>query len=99
MRHNVRHSLLHAVWGKACSRINLFGGRRWWWICPLTKHGPPGGRRVGKLYLPPDGPAFGCRQCYEVTYTSYQESHKYDRLWWSTGFDPEVGRLLEQRYR
>jgi hypothetical protein len=38
------------------------------------------GRRVGKLYLPPGARYFGCRLCYDLTYTSCQESHKYDRL-------------------
>jgi hypothetical protein len=33
---------------------------------------------VGKLYLPPGGRYFGCRHCYNLTYTSCQESRKYD---------------------
>ncbi len=52
---------------------------------------------MGKLYYPPGGIYFGCRQCYKLTYESCQESHKYDGLWRSMGFDPTVGRLLEQR--
>jgi hypothetical protein len=83
----------------AVPTVPHFGGRRWWWVCPLSKNGQPCGRCVGKLYLPSGGPAFGCRQCYELTYESCQESHKYDRLWRSMGFDPAVGRLLERRYR
>jgi hypothetical protein len=35
---------------------------------------------VGKLYLPPGGKFFGCRQCYDLTYESCQRSHKYDRF-------------------
>jgi hypothetical protein len=58
-----------------------FGGRRWWWICPLVKDGRPCRRRVAKLYLPPGATFFGCRHCYELTYTSCNESHKYDSLW------------------
>ena len=32
-----------------------YGGRRWWFLCPLVRNdgGPP--RRVAKLYLPPGG--------------------------------------------
>ena len=32
-----------------------YGGRRWWFLCPLARQdgGPP--RRVAKLYLPPGG--------------------------------------------
>jgi hypothetical protein len=55
-----------------------FGGLRWWFICPLIVNGRPCGRRVGKLYLPPHGRYFGCRHCYDLTYTSCQESHKFD---------------------
>jgi hypothetical protein len=47
----------------------------------LGAGGPPCGRRVGKLYLPPCGRYFGCRHCYRLTYTSCQESHKYDDLY------------------
>lgn len=58
-----------------------FGGLRWWFICPLIVKGRTCGRRVGKLHLPPGARYFGCRQCHSLTYTSCQESHKYDRLY------------------
>ena len=51
-----------------------YGGKRWWFICPLVKNGVPCSRRVGKLYL--DGKYFGCRHCYNLTYTSAQEHDK-----------------------
>src|SRR5262245_52379356 len=57
-----------------------FGGLRWWFVCPLVVRGQPCCRRVGKLHLPPLGRYFGCRQCYDLTYTSCQESRKYDGL-------------------
>jgi hypothetical protein len=57
-----------------------FGGLRWWFICPLVVNGRACGRRVGKLYLPPSGRYFGCRHCHKLTYTSCQESRKYDGL-------------------
>jgi hypothetical protein len=57
-----------------------FGGLRWWFLCPLGVNGRTCGRRVGKLYLPPGGRYFGCRHCYDLTYTSCQESRKYDSL-------------------
>jgi hypothetical protein len=57
-----------------------FGGLRWWFLCPLVVNGRPCGRRVGKLYLPPSGRHFGCRKCHDLTYTSCQESHKFDAL-------------------
>ena len=56
-----------------------YGGRRWWFF-PLVRQdgGPP--RRVAKLYLPRGGRYFGSRQAYGLTYTSCQESGKYDGL-------------------
>jgi hypothetical protein len=58
-----------------------YGGRRWWFLGPLERQdgGPP--RRVAKLYLPPGGRYFGSREAYGLTYTSCQESGKYDGLY------------------
>jgi hypothetical protein len=53
-----------------------YGGRRYWFTCPLTVNGWPCRRRVGKLYLPPGGKYFGFRHCYNLTYKSCQESDK-----------------------
>jgi len=52
------------------------GGRRWWLHCPLKKDSRPCNRRSAKLYLPPGGVHFGCRNCHDLTYQSCQESHK-----------------------
>jgi hypothetical protein len=51
-----------------------------WFLCPLARQdgGPP--RRVAKLYLPPGGKYFGSREAYRLTYTSCQESGKFDGL-------------------
>ena len=61
------------------SRPN-FGGLRWWFICPLVINGRACKRRVGKLHLPPGARYFGCRDCHQLTYTSCQESRKWDGL-------------------
>lgn len=45
-----------------------FGGRRYWFICPLSINGIYCGKRVGVLYK--GGDYFGCRQCYNLTYNS-----------------------------
>ena len=58
-----------------------FGGLRWWFLCPLSLNGRTCGRRVAKLYLPPRDRYFGCRHCHDLTYTSCQESHKFDGLY------------------
>jgi hypothetical protein len=52
----------------------FFGGQRWWFRCPLGRSGVSCGRRVGVLYLPPEGRLFGCRYCHELTYASCQAS-------------------------
>ena len=57
-----------------------FGGLRFWFICPLVVSGSPCNWRVAKLYLPPGGRYFGCRHCYDLTYTSSQEAHEHDVL-------------------
>jgi hypothetical protein len=47
-----------------------FGGVRWWLHCPAS------GRPVSKLFLPPDGCRFCCRQVYDLTYASRQNSRR-----------------------
>lgn len=79
-----------------------YGGVRWWFRCPLSNHDrQPCNRRVGKLYLPPGGVYFGCRHCYNLTYTSCNESHKYDSLCKSMaadlGMSPELVKLALKR--
>ena len=62
-----------------------FGGERWWFRCPLvrggSRSGEPCGRRCFKLYEPPGGVYFGCRECYDLTYKSAQEAHQFDSLY------------------
>jgi hypothetical protein len=50
------------------------GGRRWWFICPVT------GERVGKLYLPDGASEFAGRKAHDLTYTSCRESGHFERL-------------------
>jgi len=49
-----------------------FGGRRFWFRCPLLRNGVPCKRRVLRLYLPPGGQLFGCRHCHDLAYESVQ---------------------------
>lgn len=70
-----------------------FGGRRWWFICPLVVDGYACSRRVGALYLG-GGKHFGCRHCYDLTYQSSQDSHKFDSLFRRLRITPEQARGL-----
>ena len=59
---------------RVVSTVPTYGGRRWWFLCPLCD------RRAAKLYLPPGGRLFGCRTCHRLTYESVHEAHKFDAL-------------------
>ena len=50
-----------------------YGGCRYWLLCPTC------GRRCGKLYKPYYGRRYACRGCHDLTYTSAQEAHEFDR--------------------
>jgi hypothetical protein len=76
-----------------------FGGKRWWFICPLIVHGIACNRRAGKLYLPPGARYFGCRKCHDLTYRSRQEAHQAERFIARLGFGAEVAREWERRHR
>jgi hypothetical protein len=66
-------------------------GGRWWLACPAQRGFPNAcgqaegacGRRAMKLYLPPGGRRFGCRDCHQLSYLSRQEGYlkkRQDRL-------------------
>lgn len=52
-----------------------YGGKRYWFICPLSKNGQYCGKRVGVIYS--IGKYFGCRHCGEITYNSQMQSERY----------------------
>jgi hypothetical protein len=56
----------------------------YWLTCPSC------GRRAGTLYMPPMAQRFACRKCHDLTYTSCQESHKWDSL------APKLGLTLDE---
>lgn len=66
-----------------------FGGRRYWFICPLVVDGAFCGKRMGVLYL--GGRWFGCRDCYQLSYLSRQRS--------PSGFFGTLGRFLRFEHR
>ena len=60
------------------------GGKRYWFSCPNCR------RRVGRLHLPHGKSYFFCRRCYDLTYMSCQESHKFDWFFAQIGVHPSV---------
>ncbi len=72
-----------------------FGGRRWWFICPLIVNGRVCNRRVGVLYLA-SGKYFGCRHCYNLTYERSKESHKFDALFRKMGITAKEAKEMFQ---
>jgi hypothetical protein len=49
-----------------------YGGKRWWFICPLSMNGRACQRRCRIIYLPPGAEYLGCRECHQLTYESRQ---------------------------
>ena len=49
-----------------------FGGKRWWFACPLVINNQFCRRRCRIIYMPPASEYFGCRECYQLTYESRQ---------------------------
>jgi len=48
-----------------------YGGRRYWFVCPLSKNGIYCGRRVGVIYSVDKW--FGCRYCADIAYQTQFE--------------------------
>ena len=58
----------------------FFGGVRHWFHCGVALSTDPCNARVRVLYLPPEEKIFGCRACYDLTYSSCRASHRYDGM-------------------
>ena len=52
-----------------------YGGKRYWFICPLIKNGKLCGRRVGVIYS--IDKYFGCRSCANIAYQAQFEGGKF----------------------
>jgi hypothetical protein len=60
-----------SYWIQLVTTPQPFGGRRWWFLCPLT------GRRATKLHLPEGALTFSSRQAYRLAYACQREpSHE-----------------------
>ena len=69
-----------------------FGGSRGFFVCPLDKKGCL--QRVTRLYLPPGAAYFGCRKCHDLTHSSAQGSHSFDRLY--AGIAKRIGGVTAE---
>lgn len=67
-----------------------YGGNRFWFLCTC-------GRRVGALYL--GNNLFACRHCYNLTYSSRNESKKYRRFVSSVDIDKQEEKVGYKYYR
>lgn len=52
-----------------------YGGKRYWFICPLSKNGRYCGRRVGVLFS--IGKWYGCRHCGDICYAAQLEGGSF----------------------
>jgi len=64
-----------------------YGGKRYWFICPLYKSGVYCGRRVGVIFS--IGKWFGCRHCGDIAYAKQMEGGKYR---WNGVSIPDIER-------
>ena len=58
----------------------FFGGVRHWVHCGVPLATASCNARMRVLYLPPEEKVFGCRTCYDLTYSSCRASHRYDGM-------------------
>lgn len=52
-----------------------YGGKKWFFVCSLSRNGVYCGKRARNLYLA--GDYFGCRTCANLSYQSCNESKRY----------------------
>lgn len=52
-----------------------YGGKRYWFICPMSRNDMYCGKRVGTIYK--NGDYFACRHCYNLTYVSRNASIRH----------------------
>jgi hypothetical protein len=72
-------ALVEFIYNDRRVRVNLtwyepgYGGRRYLFLCPIC------GRRVRTMHF--KGLEIACRICHDLTYTSCNESHYFDKLY------------------
>jgi len=56
-----------------------YGGKRFWFICPLEHNGINCGRKIAVLYKKKD--YFGCRHCQNLSYSSRNRNRRHKDYW------------------
>lgn len=74
-----------------------YGGKRWWFTCPMSRDGRYCGRRVAVLYL--GGDLFACRHCYNLTYASRNASALYKGFVSAPDLDEQAAKVGRTHYR
>ena len=76
-----------------------FGGKRFWFVCPILKNNIPCKKRIGVLYK--NGDYFGCRECGELTYKSKNKSRSKSISHFANVFDieDEFGKIRNKNKR
>lgn len=80
-----------------------FGGKRYWFICPLRVEGRSCGRRCAMLFSA--GRYFGCRKCYDLAYSTQQVSysgmlaHSFALITFSDKIDEKLSKMRVKFWR
>lgn len=80
-----------------------FGGKRYWFICPLIVGGRRCGRRCAMLYAA--GRYFGCRKCHDLAYSTQQVSysgmfaHSFALITMSDKIDDKLSKMRVKFWR
>jgi hypothetical protein len=74
-----------------------YGGKRYWFICPMSRSGRYCGRRVAKIYL--GDSLFACRHCYGLTYASCNASERYKGFVSIPDLEAQEAKIKRSHYR
>ncbi len=74
-----------------------FGGKRYWFVCPLTINGRDCGKRVGVLYKGND--YFGCRHCFNLTYQSRRDNPTVKAVLFLIDYEKNIEKLTTKLKR
>jgi hypothetical protein len=74
-----------------------YGGKRYWFTCPMSRNGKYCGRKVSVIYK--DGDYFACRHCYNLTYSSRNQGGRYKGFLSMADVDEAREKVKRYHYR